>query len=109
MAYLGENDALKVEQRAEAGDAQCGEVLDAMAYQTSKEIAGCAAVLCGKVDAILITGGMAHSPRMTAFIKEHVGFIAPVHLYPGEYEMQSLCLNSLEALRGEQPIQELRD
>ena len=109
MAYLGENDALKVERRAEAGDAQCGEVLDAMAYQTSKEIAGCAAVLCGKVDAILITGGIAHSPRITAFIKEHVGFIAPVHLYPGEYEMQSLCLNSLEALRGEQPIQELRD
>lgn len=107
MAYLGENDALTVENRAAAGDEKCSEVLDAMSYQTAKEIAGCAAVLSGQVDAILITGGIAHSKRITDYIKGMIGFIAPVILYPGEYEMQSLCLNSLEALRGVEPIKEM--
>jgi butyrate kinase len=107
MAYLGENDVLTVESRAAAGDEKCSEVLDAMSYQTAKEIGACAAVLSGKVDAILITGGIAHSKRITGFVKGMVGFIAPVILYPGEYEMQSLCLNSLEALQGVEPIKEI--
>lgn len=107
MAYLGENDVLTVENRAAAGDEKCSEVLDAMSYQTAKEIAACAAILSGNVDAILITGGIANSKRITDYIKGMVGFIAPVVLYPGEYEMQSLCLNSLEALQGLQPIREM--
>lgn len=107
MAYLGENDVRTVADRADAGDAKCAEALDAMAYQTSKEIAACAAVLCGKVDAILLTGGVARCQRITSFITEHVSFIAPVVLYPGEYEMQALALNAYAALAGKQPIQEL--
>ena len=78
MAYLGENDVKTVSQRAAAGDQQSAEVLDAMCYQTSKEIAACAAVLCGKVDAILLTGGIAHDKDIVNYIRNHVEFIAPV-------------------------------
>ncbi len=109
MAYLGENDTLSVEKRAEAGDKYCGEVLDAMCYQVGKEIGACAAVLCGEVDSILITGGMANSKRLTAAIERMVRFIAPVKIYPGEFEMQSLALSSLDMLRGKEPLRELRE
>lgn len=104
LAYVGESDTLTVEQRAEAGDKACALVLDAMAYQTAKEIGGCAAVLAGRVDAIIMTGGMANSVRLTRFIEEKVSFIAPVVKYPGEYEMQSLALNAYEVLAGKQPL-----
>ena len=107
MAYLGESDAKKIEDEANAGSQKHREVLEAMAYQTSKEIAACAAVLCGRVDAVIITGGMANSKLLMDFIAEHVGFIAPVVLYPGEFEMQSLALNGYDALRGVEPIKEL--
>lgn len=109
MAYLGENDVKTVSERAAAGDETCAEVLDAMCYQTSKEIAACAAVLCGKVDAILLTGGIAYNQRIVSYIREHVEFIAPVMAYPGEYEMQSLGLNALAALRGEEEIKEMQE
>lgn len=108
MAYLGENDTLTVEKRAEAGDAQCSLVLDAMCYQVGKEIGACAAVLHGQVDAILITGGMANSKRLTETIGDMVRFIAPVRVYPGEFEMQSLALSALEMLRGNEPLRELK-
>ncbi|MEA4927663.1 MAG: butyrate kinase [Candidatus Limiplasma sp.] len=108
MAYLGENDTLAVEQRADAGDAKCSEVLDAMCYQVGKEIGACAAVLHGAVDAILMTGGMANSKRLTETIAAMVRFIAPVHVYPGEFEMQSLALSALEMFRGNEPLRELQ-
>lgn len=107
MAYLGENDTLTVENQAAAGDAKASEVLDAMCYQVGKEIGGCAAVLEGKVDAILMTGGMANSKRLTGAIEKMVSFIAPVVVYPGEYEMQSLALTSLAMLRGQEELKEL--
>ncbi|MDR1000090.1 MAG: butyrate kinase [Clostridiales bacterium] len=107
MAYLGESDVLTVERRAADGDEKCREVLEAMCYQCAKEISACAAVLYGKVDAILITGGMANSELLTSLIRERVEFIAPVVLYPGEHEMQSLCLNAYEALKGLQPTLEI--
>lgn len=107
MAYLGENDVKTVSDRAVAGDPKCREVLDAMCYQTSKEIAACAAVLCGKVDAILLTGGIVNDQTIVAYIRDHVEFIAPVVAYPGEYEMQSLGLNALAALKGEEEIKEM--
>lgn len=107
MAYLGENDVKAVSEKAVAGDQECAEVIDAMSYQISKEIAACAAVVCGAVDAILLTGGIAYDQGITDYIKQHVEFIAPIKLYPGEYEMQSLGLNTLAALKGEKEIKEL--
>jgi butyrate kinase len=78
-----------------------------MIYQTAKEIGATAAVLCGAVDAILLAGGIAHSPYIVERLRERVGFIAPIMIYAGELEMESLGLMSLDALRGNRPIKEL--
>jgi butyrate kinase len=108
MAYLGENDVIAVEKIAKSGDEKYIEVIDAMCYQIAKEIGSCATVINGKVDAIIFTGGIANSSYIVNKIKERVEFIAPVVVYPGEYEMQSLALNTLAALKGEIEIKELR-
>ena len=65
-----------------------------------------AVVLKGAVDGIILTGGVAHNPYLVEYIKEMVGFIAPVSVYPGEDEMQALAMNALMALRGEIEVKE---
>lgn len=107
VAYLGENDVRKVESRMRAGDGHAGEVLDAMLYQVAKEIGAYAAVLNGQVDAILLAGGAAHSEYVVEKIKERVAFIAPVAVYAGELEMESMGLMCYKALIGEEKIKEL--
>ena len=109
MAYVGENDVKTVEERAAGGDQACGEALDAMCYQIAKEVGAAATVLMGEVDAIVFTGGIAHSKRIVDSVSRRVSFIAPIAVYPGEYEMQSLGLNTLAALRGEEEIKELNE
>ena len=105
-AHLGTNDMIDVENRAIAGEKQPALLLDAMAYQTAKSIAAEAAVLKGKVDAILITGGLARAKYIVDRIIERVSFIAPIHLYPGEDELEALALNALAVLRGERQAKE---
>ena len=102
VAYLGTNDARKIEARVEAGDAEATLIFKAMAYQVGKEIGALAAAACGKVDAIALTGGIAYDKYIPAWIKEHVGFIAPVLVYPGEEEMHALRDGALRVLRGEE-------
>ena len=106
MAYLGTTDIIGIEQRIKDGDAYAEEVLDAMCYQTAKDVGAYATVLEGDVDAILLIGGMANSEFITSHIKRRVEWIAPVVIMPGEREMESLCENAYAALRGETPIQE---
>ena len=89
-----------VEEKAPV-DAEYGMILDAMCYQIGKEIGAMAAVLKGKVDAILLTGGIAYGKPITDYITRMVGFIAPVKVYPGEDEMRALAMNGLMVLRGE--------
>ena len=72
-----------------------------MGYQISKSIGACAAVLCGQVDAIIITGGIAHDKKLCEEIKNRVGFIAPMVVIPGEDEMRALAENALGVLIGE--------
>ena len=107
VAYLGENDMRQIEAGALAGNEQYAEVLDAMIYQTAKEIGAAATVLGGKVDAILLAGGIAHSDYITAKLQKRTEFIAPLHVYAGELEMESLGLMSLEALCGSRPVKQL--
>ena len=71
-----------------------------MIYHTAKSIAAQGAVLCGHVDAILLTGGMAHSEYITSGLRRRVEFLAPVFVYPGEDEMEALALNALAVLQG---------
>ncbi len=100
VAYLGTNDALEVENRIGEGDDEARLVYEAMAYQVAKEIGACSAVLKGKVDAVIITGGIAHSEMLVKWIEERVNFIAPVKVYPGEDEMEALAAGGLRVLSG---------
>lgn len=102
MSYLGTNSGLEVEERIKSGDSYALEVFEAMAYQVSKEIAAASAVLKGKVDAIILTGSLSHSERLTNWIKDRVGFLAPIYIYPGENEMISLAESALRYLKGEE-------
>ncbi|MDR1736221.1 MAG: butyrate kinase [Oscillospiraceae bacterium] len=100
-AYLGTNDLRGVQKMINDGDEFAALVMDSMAYQVSKEIGAMAAVLEGKIDAIILTGGLAHSSRFTGAIKQRVDTFAPVHVFPGEDEMLALLDGALRVLRGE--------
>ena len=99
-AYVGHKDAQRLEKEAREGDPRAILLQNAMAYQISKEIGSMATVLGGEVDAILITGGMAHNPDLTGDVKKRVGFIAPVLIFPGEDEMRALAQNGSLLLSG---------
>lgn len=101
---LGTTDVAAVVALAEAGRQPEKEVLDAMLYSVAREIGARAVALEGKVDAIIITGGIAHSHYCVEGISRRVGWIAPVIVRAGEDEMNSLAFNALGALRGEFPI-----
>jgi butyrate kinase len=73
-----------------------------MAYNIAKNIGKLAVVVCGNVDAILLTGGMSYSKVLTGWIEERVAFIAPVQIFPGENELEALALGALRVLRGEE-------
>ena len=101
VAYLGTNDVREVKKRIKEGDGFAKLIYDAMIYQIGKEIGSAATVLEGKVDAIIITGGVAYDSELVNRLKEMIGFIADVVVYPGEDEMKALCDGALRALRGE--------
>ena len=98
MAYLGTSQATEVEQRIGGGDAVAREVFEAMAYQISKEIGAMATVLCGALDAVVLTGGLASSTMLTQWIEQRVKYLAPVLIYPGEDEMRTLAEGTLRVL-----------
>ncbi len=109
FAYTGTDDLVRVEKMAEGGDGEAGLVLRAMAYQIAKEIGGGATALKGRVDAIIFTGGIAHSEYMVGLIRERVDFItANIFVYPGEHEMDSMAQGALRALRGEEEPRQYR-
>ena len=103
-SYLGTKDLEEVEHRIRSGEAKAGIVYEAMVYQIAKEIGAMATVLNGRVDALLLTGGMAHSQRLVSAVREHVGWIAPLVVYAGEDELQALTEGVLRALRHEERL-----
>lgn len=102
VAHLGTNNAIEVEKRIRAGDERARLIYQAMAYQIAKEIGAMAAVLNGEVDAIVITGGVAHSEMLLDWIRERVAWIAPLIVYPGEDELLAMVQGALRVLRGEE-------
>lgn len=103
VAYLGTNSAVEVQKRIESGDRNAELVYRAMAYQIAKWIGKSAAVLKGDVDAIVLTGGLAHDNKfMVKWLKDYVSFIAPVLVYPGGDEERALALGVLRVLRGQE-------
>lgn len=105
-AYLGTVDGREVDKMIKAGDEKAKLVFDAMGYQIAKGIGSLATVLCGKVDAIVITGGLAHQKALTDYITQHVSFIAPVEVVPGENEMEALAHGALRVLTGKETAHE---
>jgi len=101
--HLGTRDAREAVRRAEAGDARAALVVDAMCYQIAKAAGGLAAALEGKVDAVLLTGGMAHLAPVVESVRRRVAWIAPVHVLPGEDELRALAEGALRVLSGEEP------
>ena len=101
-SYLGTTELIEVERRIAAGDEKAALVFEALAYQIAKEIGAMAAVLEGRIDAVLMTGGMAHSHKLVAVVSKSVDWIAPVIVYPGEEELQALAEGALRVLRREE-------
>lgn len=100
-AHLGTTSVPEVLDRIMSHDLHAMLILRAMCYSIAKEIGAMAVAMKGDVDAILLTGGIAHSKRVTDFIADHVSFIAPIFVYPGENELRALAENALAVLRGE--------
>ena len=106
VAHTGINDVRELLHRIDMGDEHARRLIDAMIYHTAKSIAAESAVLFGKVDAILLTGGMAHSAYITDGITRRAEHLAPVHIFPGENEMQALAINALYVLQGTREAKE---
>ena len=100
-ALLGTNDMLEVDRRIKGGDEKAIFYVNAMAYHIAKNITAQAAVLCGKVDAIILTGGMARWEYLVERIMERVSWLAPTHVYPGEDELEALAMNAISVLKGQ--------
>ena len=99
-AHLGTNNMREILERIKQGDKHAELVVEAMLYHVAKNIAAESAVLCGNIDAILLTGGMAHSDYIVSELRRRIGFLAPVYTFPGEDEMEALALNALAVLQG---------
>lgn len=104
VAHLGTNSFIEVEKRVAAGDEKARLISDAFVYNVAKTIGSMAVVLSGKVDAIILTGGIAYGKEMMRQITGMVSFIAPVKVYPGEDEMAALLGNALSVLEGKEEV-----
>ena len=107
FAYLGTRDLIEVERRIDAGDTKAKLVFDSMIHQIGKTAGEMAAVLRGKVDAVLLTGGMAHSERVVSQLRDYVQWIAPIRVYPGEDELQALAEGVFRVLGGAEQAKRL--
>ncbi|HNZ82329.1 MAG TPA: butyrate kinase [Sedimentibacter sp.] len=105
-AYLNTIDARQVETMIQEGNEYAKLIYEAMAYQIAKGIGDLATVVEGKVDAIILTGGIAYSKMLTSWIKNRVSFISHVEIMPGENEMEALAYGALRVMRGEEKARE---
>lgn len=101
VSFLGTNSAQEVQKLAESGNEKAMFYQEALFYQVAKTIGEMAVVLEGKVDAVLLTGGLAYNNKIEEYIKIKAGFIAPVFTYPGEDELEALAMNALRVALGE--------
>ncbi len=101
-AYVGTNDMRDVDAMAEEGNEKAAEVREAFILQVAKDIGSMSCVLKGKVDQIIFTGGIAYDKVVVSGLKERVGFIAPITVYPGEDELLALAQGALRVMNGEE-------
>lgn len=101
VSLFGTSNSDTVHALVNQGDPKATLVWNTMIYQICKNIGEMSAVLCGRVDAILLTGGLMRFDDIAAGIRARCGWIAPIHIYPGEMEQEALALSVLRVLRGE--------
>lgn len=106
LGYLGSDDGREIEKRIAEGDQEAEEVYHAMTYQIGREIGGAAAALKGKVDGIILTGGLAYAPLCTKWIKEYTRWIAPIVVQPGEHELAALAEAGSRYIFGAEELKE---
>jgi len=104
VSYLGTNDVREVMKKIEQGDNYAKLIFEAMCYQIAKEVGAMATVLKGKVEAIILTGGIAHNEILVNKIKDRTGWIAPVVVYPGEEEMKALAQAVIRVIDGVEKV-----
>jgi hypothetical protein len=102
--HLGTSDAREIVARIESGDKYAKLVYDAFIRQLAKAVGGCATVLKGQVDAIIFTGGIAHDKYLVEKLSDYIGWIAPISVQPGEFEMEALSAGAIRALKGEEEV-----
>jgi butyrate kinase len=105
-AYLHTNDCRKIEQMIDQGNELAKQMYEAQAYQIAKGIGEMAPPLCGNIDAVILTGGMAYSEYITSEVSRRVEYLGKIIILPGENEMESLAFGALRILRGEEPCNE---
>lgn len=103
-AYLGTNDMREVNKIVAAGDERAAQIKQAFIYQIAKDMGSMACVLKGKVDQIIVTGGIAYNGDVIEGLKERAGFIAPFTVYPGEDELLALTQGALRVMNGEEEV-----
>ncbi len=108
LSYLGIVAFNQVEELADKGNEEAKFISDAFVYQLSKDIGAMSTVVNGKVDAILITGGIAYNKGLMERLKAKISFIAPVYVYPGEDEMGALAGSGLAILEGREALSEYK-
>ncbi|MDR3315940.1 MAG: butyrate kinase [Coriobacteriales bacterium] len=106
MDHLGTADLREAELRIADGDHYAETIVDSMIYQIAKHVGSMAVVLDGRVDAIIVTGGMAKSSRLVDALSKRVDWIAPLTIYPGEFEMQGLASGIMRVLRAEEEVRD---
>lgn len=109
VSHFGTNDAQKVSELIAQGDTYAKTVIDGMAYFTARSICSLAAMTSGKVDAIILTGGLAKFTYLAEEIKKRVSFLASVVDQAGEFELEALALGGLRVMRGEEEAENYRD
>ncbi len=108
-ALLGTSDCQEIENRITRGDERAKEVYTAMAYQISKGICVMAPALQGQIDAVILTGGCAHSSYLVELIKGFVGFLAPIHILPGEFELEAMAAGARRIINHEEEYSALEE
>ncbi len=102
FSYLGTKSVIEAEKRALDGDTEAELILQAMVHQIGKEIGAMSTVLEGRMDGIILTGGIAHSDRIVGLIREKISFLGEVFVVPGEAEMEALAAGAFRVLTGEE-------
>lgn len=108
-AHLGTASCIDIEKMIADGNEQAKAVYEAQAYQVAKGIGELAPTLRGKINAVILTGGVAHSKMLTGMIADYVNFIAPIRIMPGENELESLAAGALRILKGEETAESYRE